>query len=342
MLAFSLSGSARVFLLATGFGKTFAYECLPILYDYLYNSAWKHNFREDYNQLPQLRSLVPVPWAFFSATQEAFATAELQADLGIRDPVIIRGLFSRPNIFLDVKFFKHDDIQAVTAPLVEQLRQDEERSGKMLIYAVKGLASEVAVLMGDALGQYDGKTGGHKRVDFFIANSSNERKEALRRDFMLAQSKTKCLLATNALGMGLNILALYSVMDLDFVRLLADWCQEFGQAGRDERPSHATLFITSMRGKGKCLKKFVDAARTGLCLRMVIARHFDPTCLAADIRKIQPGGTDAEKAHSCCCVCRARGTMLDPAVVPVCACGATVATPFCGQCGAKRVNLPDT
>ena len=116
--------------MATGFGKTFAYECLPILYDYLYNSAWKHNFREDYNQLPQLRSLVPVPWAFFSATQEAFATAELQADLGIRDPVIIRGLFSRPYIFFDVKFFNHDDIQAVTAPLVEQLRRTRSAAAR--------------------------------------------------------------------------------------------------------------------------------------------------------------------------------------------------------------------
>ena len=304
-------------------------------------STWKHDFREDYGQLPQLRSQVPVPWAFFSATQEASATAELQADLGIRDPVFIKGLFTRPNIFLDVQFFKPDDILAVTAPLVELLRRDEESSSKMLIYCTKGLASEVAVLMGDALGQYDGKTGGHKRVDFFIANSSSERKEALRRDFMLARSKTRCLLATNALGMGLNILALYCVMDLDFVRLLADWCQEFGRAGRDGRPAHATLFVSSMRGKGKCLQKFVNAARAGRCLRMVIARHFDPTCLAADIRKVQPGVNDAEKSHSCCCVCRLRGTMLDPSAEAVCACGATVATPFCGQCGAKRVNPPD-
>ena len=296
---------------------------------------WKRDFREDYDQLPVLRTRLPhIPWAFFSATPEAQPMAQLQSDLGIREPVVIRGLFTRPNIFLDVQFFKSDDINTVTAPLLDALRRDEERSGKMLIYADKTFASEVAVRMGHALGQYNGKTGGHKRVDFFIAGSSNERKGDLRRDFMLANSKARCLFATNALGMGLNILALYSVMDLDFVRLLADWCQEFGRAGRDGLPAIATLFISSMRGKAKCLRQFVNAAKQGRCLRLVIARHFDPACLAADIRNAQPGNDDAEKAHSCCCVCRKRRTMFDPVTEVVC-CGKTVSTPFCPQCGTR-------
>ena len=299
---------------------------------------WKHDFREDYDKLSELRATVPVPWGFFSATLEASAMAELQADLGIRQPLLIKGLFTRPNIFLDVQFFKTDDIKAVTDPLVETLRRDEERTGKMLIYTTRDLASTMGVMMGDAIGQYSGRTGGHKRVDFFTAGGSSERKEALRRDFTLANSFTRCLLATNALGMGLNILALYCVMDLNFVRLLADWCQEFGRAGRDGRPAHAILFIESMRGKGACLRKFVDAARHNRCLRMVIARHFDPSCSFNDICAVQPGLTDADKAHSCCCVCRARRTMVDPSSEPVCVCGATVTTPFCAQCGAKRAT----
>ncbi len=47
------------------------------------------------------------------------------------------------------------------------------------------------------------------------------------------------------------------------------------------------------------------------CLRMVIARHYDPTCPVNDIRNAQPGETDAEKPRSCCSVCLERGTMLD-------------------------------
>ena len=53
---------------------------------------WKHDFREDYDKLSELRATVPVPWGFFSAT---LAMAELQADLGIRQPLLIKGLFTR-------------------------------------------------------------------------------------------------------------------------------------------------------------------------------------------------------------------------------------------------------
>ena len=112
--------------------------------------------------------------------------------------------------------------------------------------------------------------------------------------------------------MGLNILALYCVMDIDFVRNLADWCQEFGRAGRDGRPARAILCISTMRNKAECLKVFVNAFKQNHCLRMVIARHYDPTCSANDIRNVQPGETDAEKARSCCSVCLERGTMLEP------------------------------
>ena len=81
---------------------------------------WKRDFREDCDQLPVLRTRLPhIPWAFFSATLEAQPMAQLQSDLSIREPVVIRGLFTRPNIFLDVQFFKSDDINTVTAPLLD-------------------------------------------------------------------------------------------------------------------------------------------------------------------------------------------------------------------------------
>ncbi len=57
---------------------------------------------------------------------------------------------------------------------------------------------------------------------------------------------------------------------------------------------------------------YLNAFKQKHCLRMVIARHYDPTCSANDIRNAQPGKTDAEKARSCYSVCLERGTMLEP------------------------------
>ena len=236
----------------------------------------------------------------------------LRTDLDLAEPRVIKGLFTRPNIFLDVTLFDAGGHRELLAPLKAELIDKKECVVKTLLYANKELASSLAVHVGTAIGQYHAKTDGHKRVDYFLANSSVERKHFLRSNFMLANSYTRGLFATSALGMGLNILALYCVWDIDFVRTLADWCQEFGRAGRDGRPSTAILCISSMRHKDACLKRFVNAFKQKRCLRMVIARHYDPTCSANDIRSAQPGETDAEKARSCCSVCLERGTMFDP------------------------------
>ncbi len=302
---------------------------------------WKHDFREDYQRLSELRSLARAPWGLFSATLDAKAIGALKTDLDVRDPILIKGLFTRPNIFLDIKLFDQASMRTdLLAPLKAELLDKKELATKTIVYTGKELASSLCVHVASAIGQYQAKTGGHKRVDYFMATSSNERKHDLRSDFMQADSHTRCLFATNALGMGLNILALYCVMDIDFVRTLADWCQQFGRAGRDGRPSCAVLCISSLRGKETCLKRFVAAFKNKQCMRMVIARYFDPTCSAIDIRNAQPGDSDAAKAHSCCRVCRERGTMVHTGSdIDVCQCGAAISSPFCPQCGAKRTTF---
>ena len=60
---------------------------------------WKEDFCEAYQKLPELRSLARVPWGLFSATLEGNAMSVLRTDLGLQ-PILVKGLFTRPNIFL--------------------------------------------------------------------------------------------------------------------------------------------------------------------------------------------------------------------------------------------------
>ena len=298
--------------------------------------AWKDDFREQYGELPELRSSVPsVPWGLFTATLKPAAKAELERDLDLHDALLIKGLFTRPNIFLDVQSFDAGDWEQVLGPVLDRLRQDPQGTGRTLIYSVKEISVEVALLLGDEIGQYNAKTGGHLVVDYYKSDASLERKVRVRQDWLLADSKRRVLLATNGLGMGLNMKALYDVYDLDFVKLLADWCQEFGRAGRDGRPARAIVWYSSLRGRAECMRKFINGVKNNRCLRMIIARHFDPTCSLADIRAAQPGATDAEKAQTCCRVCRQRGSMLEPDDA-LCPCGAVdERRKFCPECGRK-------
>lgn len=69
-------------LLATGFGKTFAYECLPILYDYLYNgdhtlSTYRRRF------FPVLLTINPLCSLMVEQTN-AFNTMAAKAKLSFR------------------------------------------------------------------------------------------------------------------------------------------------------------------------------------------------------------------------------------------------------------------
>ncbi len=49
---------------------------------------WKKDFREDYQSLPELRSLAAgAPWALFSATLEAKALHSLITDLDLAEPI---------------------------------------------------------------------------------------------------------------------------------------------------------------------------------------------------------------------------------------------------------------
>ena len=89
---------------------------------------------------------------------------------------------------------------------------------------------------------------------------------------------------------------------------------ELGRAGRDGKPSIAIIFWHSGQKLKKCMRTFLKSEN--LCLRMIIARHFDPECSPADIYDLQPGDTDAQKAENCCIVCRERGTMKDTDTMP--------------------------
>ena len=163
--------------------------------------------------------------------------------------------------------------------------------------------------------------------------------------------------------MGLNIKRLYRVYDLFFARNLSSWCQgvisrrffhsyhshmclarsyihtpvEFGRAGRDGKPATATIIWHSRQKLKPCLRHFLKSENQ--CLRLIIARYFDPLCNPADIHHVLPGTTDAEKAHNCCIVCRERRTLNDPQPIKhVCECGVKRLTKFCHECGAKNPN----
>jgi superfamily II DNA helicase RecQ len=119
------------------------------------------------------------------------------------------------------------------------------------------------------------------------------------------------MVATNALGMGIDIPQLYYMWDLMFSLTIADFFQALGRLGRDGKKSYACAYRgLNVAHVSKCMRGLLNS--TDKCLRLIMARHFDPTVDPARVRDMQPGQTDAEKAASCCRICADRGHMYDP------------------------------
>ncbi len=67
-------------------------------------SEWGHDFRSSYRQLNCLREQFPtVPIVAVTATATSRVSAEVISHLGLRDPLIVRTSFDRPNLFYECR-----------------------------------------------------------------------------------------------------------------------------------------------------------------------------------------------------------------------------------------------
>ena len=111
--------------------------------------------------------------------------------------------------------------------------------------------------------------------------------------------------------MGLDLHQVYRIHSFLCWRDVAALTQHMGRAGRDRTQSYVYAHVDrawlSGTTLGESLREFLFGTT---CLRVVIAKHFDP---ATDVKAIHQQqlvqhGSEPEAAQMCCCVCRARNT----------------------------------
>ena len=310
---------------------------------------WKHSFRVAYQQLLRLRALYSkMVWAMITATLTIARQRQLVEFLCLDDKKMIKiiGIATRPNIYLDIINVKSlEDLADVIGD------RYLETGDKTLIYSNKSVMHNLILLLSDMIGQYEGMTGGKLAIDNYASSLSLERKQRVLKDWMSLESFLIILVATNALGMGNNMPELRHVLDAGFCRELDAFFQEAGRSGRDGKP--ATACVTTGLGElgDEAMRKYRSS--TDQCLRLQIARHFNPEVDCKILRSMQPGDTEQERAYSCCCICRRRGTQLNPdqretetkkaeveaLVCPTrCASDVRGSGPFCSSCGHKLVS----
>jgi len=179
-------------------------------------SQWGHDFRPDYLRIGELRRVLGVPLAAFTATADEETRAEIVARLfdGQAPATFLRG-FDRPNIHLAfaVKDGPREQILSFAAA---------RRGQSGIVYCgTRAKTETLAQALSDA---------GHPAVAYHAGLEADQRRDV---ELRFQQEDGLIVVATVAFGMGIDKPDIRWVAHADLPKSIEGYYQEIGRAGRD-------------------------------------------------------------------------------------------------------------
>ncbi|NMW18701.1 MAG: DNA helicase RecQ [Chlorobiaceae bacterium] len=238
-------------------------------------SEWGHDFRPDYLSLSDLVTLFPdLPVAAFTATATHLVQQDILDKLALRTPLVVRASFDRPNLFYDVRFKEHADIQ-----LVSLIKKNAGKAGIIYRTSRKSVDETAAML----------KARGFRALPYHAGLSDDDRQ---RHQEAFIRDEVEVIVATIAFGMGIDKSNVRFVIHADLPKSIENYYQETGRAGRDGETAQCTLlfaqgdisklrfFIDGMTDDTErkrafaALSKVISFASTSVCRRRSLLDYF--------------------------------------------------------------------
>ena len=192
-------------------------------------STWGHDFRPHYRMIKDMIKTLPknIPALAVTATADDYIAKDVKKQLQtfMDDEIeIIRNDLCRPNIKIKVVKIKAEK-QDKLSFLVKYLKRS---TGTGIIYAS-------SIKKAWKYSQWLREGG----IDAAVYHSQVDDRRKIERDFY--NNKYKCVVATNALGMGIDKKDIRFIIHANIPGSLIQYYQEIGRAGRDEKPADAIL-----------------------------------------------------------------------------------------------------
>ncbi len=238
-------------------------------------SEWGHDFRPDYLSLSSLVTMFPdLPVAAFTATATHLVQQNILDKLALRNPLIVRASFDRPNLSYDVRLKDKVDAQ-----LVALLKKSTGKAGIIYRTSRKSVHETAEMLKGK----------GFRALPYHAGLSDHDRK---RNQEAFIRDEVDVIVATIAFGMGIDKSNIRFVIHADFPKSIENYYQETGRAGRDGEAAHCTLlfspsdisklrfFIDTMTDETErkraldALSKVISFASTSICRRRSLLDYF--------------------------------------------------------------------
>ena len=242
-------------------------------------SKWGADFRPDYEELSQLKTLFPsAVIAAFTATADKATRADIVDKLTGGDcSVFVKG-FDRPNLSLQVL-----PKQDIKSKLLDFLSDRRSQSG--IIYCLsRNETDQTAEFL---------ESNGFNAISYHAGKTAEFRRDAQNR-FMTEDAVV--MVATIAFGMGIDKPDIRYVVHASMPSSVEAFYQEIGRAGRDGSPAETLIFYglqdimkrqrMIFDGEGseqhklleyKRLEALIGYCETTACRRLALLSYFDET-----------------------------------------------------------------
>ena len=238
-------------------------------------SEWGHDFRPDYLALSTIREIRPdIPVAAFTATATGRVQEDISQRLGLREPVLVRASFDRPNLWYEVREKASGDSQ-----LVSILKEFPGQAGIVYRTSRKSVNDTAAMLV----------KKGFRALPYHAGLPDDDRQQ--NQDAFI-RDEVEIIVATVAFGMGIDKSNVRFVIHADLPRSVENYYQETGRAGRDGADARCIMlfsqgdipkvrfFIDAMLDEEERsraltgLSKVVTFASSAVCRRKMLLGHF--------------------------------------------------------------------
>jgi len=188
-------------------------------------SQWGHDFRPEYRQLKQLRTMFPgVSLHACTATAAPPVRDDIVAQLELADPLVLVGNFDRPNLIYRIE------------PRVDGRKQilgvlQRHRGDAVIVYCMSRKETE-------SLAEYLVKEK-FNAACYHAGMTSIARSKVQER---FTREKLDIVVATVAFGMGIDRSNVRAVVHMTLPKSIEHYQQETGRAGRDGLESECVLF----------------------------------------------------------------------------------------------------